>query len=345
MSPNVPDTNASNDAASREPCPNCGYDLRATTVGARCPECGTKRITVARSQVQDLAREADAARDRLEDGWRLWARTLLISPLIVFGLMGSCLGPALLVAFAFVAPFRLIALRKMTPKDPYAQRLRSMEIDLARARKFAVIECGIAIAVVIIAILRSLPSAFISHEFYLGVALRDLAMRHLAQRASTCALDSATARRCIATSDELTRLDLVSLHDLDHAVLLDCKRDRRRSADAVRRISRARIVVLVPRRSLDVYRSGVESRARIARMRLPLRITALQRASNARFVLQCGQRIHPAALSITETARGRHAHSARGLNSSAAERVLRKINRATERCALVHGFFPLKRGI
>lgn len=177
------------------------------------------------------------------------------------------------------------------------------------------------------------------------VALRDLAMRHLAQRASTCALDSATARRCIATSDELTRLDLVSLHDLDHAVLLDCKRDRRRNADAVGRISRARIVVLVPRRSLDVYRSGVESRARIARMRLPLRITALQRASNARFVLQCGQRIHPAALSITETARGRHAHSARGLNSSAAERVLRKINRATERCALVHGFFPLKRGI
>ncbi len=171
MSPNVPDTNATNDAASREPCPNCGYDLRATTVGARCPECGTKRITVARSQVQDLAREADAARDRLEDGWRLWARTLLISPLIVFGLMGSCLGPALLVAFAFVAPFRLIALRKMTPRDPYAQRLRSMDIDLARARKFAVIECGIAIAVVIIAILRSLPSAFISHEFYLGVAL------------------------------------------------------------------------------------------------------------------------------------------------------------------------------
>ena len=136
------------------------------------------------------------------------------------------------------------------------------------------------------------------------VALRDLAMRHLAQRASTCALDSATARRCVSTSDELTRLDLVSLHDLDHAVLLDCRRDRRRTADAVRRISRARIIVLVPRRSLDVYRSVVESSARIARLRMPLRITTLQRASNARFVLQRGQCIRAAAQAATEAARG-----------------------------------------
>ncbi|MSR40964.1 MAG: hypothetical protein EXS10_03570 [Phycisphaerales bacterium] len=142
-----------------------------TAAGGRCPECGERKTTVARTDVQVLSQEANAARERLEDGWRLWSRTLFATPLILFALFGACSGPVLLVAFAFIAPFRFFALKRMTAGDPYVQHLQSMESDLARCRFLASIECGLAIVVVVVAILQSMSVPVLPHTAYLGIAV------------------------------------------------------------------------------------------------------------------------------------------------------------------------------
>ncbi len=154
-----------------EPCHKCRYDLRMTAIGGRCPECGTQKLEVATSPLHHFQREAAAARESLEDGWKLWGRTLLASPLIFFAQFGTCLGPVFLVAFAFVAPFRIFALRRMLPTQPYEGRLPEMERDIARAKALATIECAIAVLVVIVAILQSLPTPILDGWVYRGLAV------------------------------------------------------------------------------------------------------------------------------------------------------------------------------
>ncbi len=142
-----------------------------TAVGGVCPECGTQKTVAALSPLQHFERDAIAARERLEDGWRLWARTLFASPLIFFAQFGACLGPVLLVAFAFIGPFRIFALRRMIPIEPYADRLPEMERDIRRSHALAGIECGLSVVVVLVALVQSLPTPLLPGWSYLCLAI------------------------------------------------------------------------------------------------------------------------------------------------------------------------------
>ncbi|MBI1304593.1 MAG: hypothetical protein GC172_12540 [Phycisphaera sp.] len=161
-------------ADGRVPCHACGYDLRASLPGSRCPECGTIVPTSAeleawnstswslRDEIRAVFRAApDAARDamaerrrRREEQLDAWsglataslAAIALVSPVPFLGSIGL-VGAA---AMVFAPLFRLIHLRTLAAAPgPIVSRLGP---QLSRAHAANLVDIAVGCVVVLFAI-------------------------------------------------------------------------------------------------------------------------------------------------------------------------------------------------
>jgi hypothetical protein len=161
-------------ADQRVPCHACGYDLRASTPGSRCPECGTIVPTSEelaswnstswslRDEIRALFRAApDAARDamaerrrRREEQLDAWsglataslAAIALVSPLPFLGSIGLVAAAAMV----FAPLFRLIHLRTLAAAPtPIVSRLGP---QLSRAQAANLVDIAVGCVVVLFAI-------------------------------------------------------------------------------------------------------------------------------------------------------------------------------------------------
>ena len=167
-------------AEKRVPCHECGYDLRASVAGSRCPECGTivptreelelweganwnfrDEIRAAFRATPDAARDAVAERRRLReeqlDAWNglataSLAAIALVSPLPFLGSIGLVAAAAMV----FAPLFRLIHLRTLAAAPaPIVSRL---DRALARAQAANLVEIAIGGVVALFAIAGTLAT-------------------------------------------------------------------------------------------------------------------------------------------------------------------------------------------
>ena len=161
-------------AEQRVPCHECGYDLRASVAGSRCPECGTivptreelelwegtnwnfrDEIRAAFRATPDAARDATTERRRRReeqlDAWNglstaSLAAIALVSPLPFLGSIGLVAAAAMV----FAPLFRLIHLRALAAAPaPIVSRL---DRPLARARAANLVEIAVGGVVALFAI-------------------------------------------------------------------------------------------------------------------------------------------------------------------------------------------------
>ncbi len=119
------------------PCPQCGYDLRASIAGERCPECGGTVPKVQLVRLREVTRRdlrVDFARAWNQLGFLALPPAFLLSPipcLMPFGVSVS-------IALGFAPAFRMMALRAF---DTLPDELRALSRDkLARLRRVQKLE-------------------------------------------------------------------------------------------------------------------------------------------------------------------------------------------------------------
>jgi len=171
-------------AEQRVPCHECGYDLRASVAGSRCPECGTivptreelelwegtnwnfrDEIRAAFRATPDAARDATTERRRRReeqlDAWNglstaSLAAIALVSPLPFLGSIGLVAAAAMV----FAPLFRLVHLRALAAAPaPIVSRLSQ---PLARAQAANLVDIAVGCVVALFAIagtLATLPAS------------------------------------------------------------------------------------------------------------------------------------------------------------------------------------------
>ncbi len=161
-------------AEQRVPCHECGYDLRASVAGSRCPECGTivptreelelwegaswnfrDEIRAAFRAAPDAARDATTERRRRReeqlDAWNglataSLAAIALVSPLPFLGSVGLVAAAAMV----FAPLFRLVHLRALAAAPaPIVSRLSR---PLARAQAANLVDIAVGCVVALFAI-------------------------------------------------------------------------------------------------------------------------------------------------------------------------------------------------
>jgi hypothetical protein len=125
------------------PCEQCGYDLRGSTAGSRCPECGTPIPKVRLVRLRDETRRdlrADFARSWNQLGFLALPPALLLSPipcLLPFGVGAA-------VALGFAPAFRVMALRSFdTLPDELRAALRETLARLHRVQRLEFVCVGL----------------------------------------------------------------------------------------------------------------------------------------------------------------------------------------------------------
>lgn len=121
-------------------CHDCGYDLRGTAIGDRCPECGTIVPVPRATAAVDRGRP-----DHRESGLHVVATCQYLALIPMSGIaLAGCAGPTLGVISVFGPVGRLVALRSRWRGSP----LRDLESDGLGVllERLALVETCLAIA-------------------------------------------------------------------------------------------------------------------------------------------------------------------------------------------------------
>lgn len=167
-------------AATRVPCPECGYDLRANAPGSKCPECGAivpseaeiaswggaawsfrdelrAALRAAPESAHDATAERQRRREEQLDAWSGLATAslgaiVLVSPIPFAGSVGLVAAAAV----GFAPLFRLIHLRTLAAAPaPIVSRLR---VPLSRAQSANLADLAIGGVVALFALAGTLAA-------------------------------------------------------------------------------------------------------------------------------------------------------------------------------------------